>query len=308
MNYCKVLNNGDTYRNIRANINENFETLENKIKEKSQTAAYDDTEVKESIRYLKNNDEDFFIFLKKLKFGEFAGGYNLVYKTIKYATIEDGTILETGEKTNVYVAKVESDKTYTIQSDRTAYAFYSDEPDFGSVSYDVSVTTSGSMTITIPSGVSYIAFIAQNTYTTPMVYEGSFHLEYEPYIESLKMLTEEVKKLNDSLGDYNYATMNPTIDAEGVFSDGELQVDTLRYEYGYGRYALFGKGNSGYCSGTIDIWSSLGINVFVCNVIYSNKTSSMFAGKIEDYVNIRFDADYFSHCDHIVKLCTLLYN
>ena len=31
MSDFKVLNNGDTYRNIRTNINENFETLENKI-------------------------------------------------------------------------------------------------------------------------------------------------------------------------------------------------------------------------------------------------------------------------------------
>ena len=36
MGDCKVLNNGDTYRDIRANINENFETLENKVREQSE--------------------------------------------------------------------------------------------------------------------------------------------------------------------------------------------------------------------------------------------------------------------------------
>ena len=37
MSDCKVLNNGDSYRNIRTNINENFETLERKIVEQSET-------------------------------------------------------------------------------------------------------------------------------------------------------------------------------------------------------------------------------------------------------------------------------
>lgn len=41
MSSCKVLNNGDTYKNIRCNINENFETLEKKIEEQSNTINFD---------------------------------------------------------------------------------------------------------------------------------------------------------------------------------------------------------------------------------------------------------------------------
>ena len=148
--------------------------------------VYDDTEVKGSIAELSSN-------LDTLEFGEIAGSKNLVYKTIKNANIEtNGTIIATTDTTDIHVAKVESGKTYTLTADSTVYAFYSVEPNLGIKSYDSSRVTSGSRTITIPSGVSYLAFRTLNKYTTPMVNEGSTSLPYEPYIPSVKMLADKI--------------------------------------------------------------------------------------------------------------------
>ena len=147
---------------------------------------YDDTEVKGSIKELNSN-------LDTLEFGEVAGGKNLVYKTIKNANIEtNGTIIATTDATDIHVAKVESGKTYTFTADSTVYAFYSVEPKLTIQSYDNSRVTSGSRTITIPSGVSYLAFRTLNTYTTVMVEEGSTATTYEPYIPSVKMLADKI--------------------------------------------------------------------------------------------------------------------
>ena len=148
--------------------------------------VYDDTEVKGSIAELSSN-------LDTLEFGEIAGSKNLVYKTIKNANIEtNGTIIATTDATDIHVAKVESGKTYTFTADSTVYAFYSVEPKLTIQSYDNSRVTSGSRTITIPSGVSYLAFRTLNTYTTVMVEEGSTATTYEPYIPSVKMLADKI--------------------------------------------------------------------------------------------------------------------
>ena len=148
--------------------------------------VYDDTEVKESITELSSN-------LDTLEFGEVAGSKNLVYKTIKNANIEtNGTIIATTDATDIHVAKVESGKTYTFTADSTVYAFYSVEPKLTIQSYDSSRVTSGSRTITIPSGVSYLAFRTLNTYTTVMVEEGTTATAYEPYIPSVKMLADKI--------------------------------------------------------------------------------------------------------------------
>lgn len=136
--------------------------------------------------------------LDTLEYGDIAGGKNLVYKRIKNANIEtNGTIIATTEATDIHIAKVESGKTYTFTADSTVYAFYSVEPNLGIKSYDSSRVTSGSRTIKIPSGVSYLAFRTLNTYTSPMIEEGTTATDYEPYIPSVKMLYDKTTQIDD---------------------------------------------------------------------------------------------------------------
>ena len=172
---------------------------------------YDDTEMKGSIDELNSN-------LDTLKLGDTVGGNNLVYKTIKKANIgPSGIIIPTTDDTDIHIAKVESGKTYTFTADSTFYALYSVEPYFNDKSYDSSRVTSGSRTIIIPSGVSYLAFRTSNTYATPMVNEGSISLQYEPYIKSVKMITDEIERysipLNIYMGVNRYLTIKMNVDS-----------------------------------------------------------------------------------------------
>lgn len=100
--------------------------------------------------------------------------------------------------------------------------------------------------------------------------------------------------------------INPTIDISKVFSNGTLNIATLCTTYGAGRYVAVGQGTTGNGTVTIDIWTLVGGAIsYMVNALYSPKTSIMFVGYTYENPTIDFDANYFIHCNHIAKVCTL---
>lgn len=138
--------------------------------------------------------------LDTLEFGEVAGGKNLVLETLKGTSIEtNGKITLTESDFSMQIAKVTSEKTYTVTTDdigNLVCGFFTEKPIVGSVSYNNSRLVSSDKTVTIPSGVSYIAFRSTKDYTTPQIEEGTTATSYEPYIPSVKMIAEENAQQN----------------------------------------------------------------------------------------------------------------
>ena len=100
--------------------------------------------------------------------------------------------------------------------------------------------------------------------------------------------------------------INPTIDISKVFLNGTLNIATLCSTYGNGRYVAVGQGTTGNGTVTIDIWTLVGGAIsYIVNALYSPKTSTMFVGYTYENPTIDFDANYFTHCNHIAKVCTL---
>lgn len=100
--------------------------------------------------------------------------------------------------------------------------------------------------------------------------------------------------------------INPTIDQSKVFSDGELNIDTLYNTYGEGRYVIIGQGSVSNASATIDVQVLVGGTIcYTAQAIYAGKTSAtIFSAYTHQNPTINFDTNYLNACNHIAKVCS----
>lgn len=114
-----------------------------------------------------------------------ANPYNQVFKILEHANVEgDGSINPNGTN-NVGCAKIEQGKTYIVRnsangSGALVCAFYTDEPDYNSVSYDGSRIVGGPNPFTAPI-TGYIAFRTAADFFQLQLEEGSTLHDYAPY-------------------------------------------------------------------------------------------------------------------------------
>ena len=199
---------------------------------------YDDTEVKESIDELNSN-------LDTLEFGEVAGGKNLA--DLGDVVLESAGMIYSKVPVRLPIG------TYTLSWYTTNT---SGELDFGLLTAnDTSVyfknnipVINGSLTFTISDDAVLINLFSHSAITIKNVQieEGTTATAYEPYIPSVKMLAEEVGKLNESLSVIGKCKnlLNP-----------KLEITTLNgvtcTDNGDGTYTLNGTATE-YCSFGID--------------------------------------------------------
>lgn len=109
-------------------------------------------------------------------------GKNLVEDKIINGTIGSAGNIGVNASYDMFIAKVEENKTYTVTTDENGLVggFFYDKPTTGSVSYNSSRIVQSNKTFTAPI-TGYIAFRTNVNYSTPMLNEGTTALPYEPY-------------------------------------------------------------------------------------------------------------------------------
>ena len=183
--------------------------------------VYDDTEVKGSIEEINSN-------LDGLEFGDVAGGKNL-------ANINDFKLLTTNPSRYGYEWLSMKGGTYTFNitnGKNILYIGYKHNGEF--VNPNSVVNNSKVQTITISDGDDIVIWyengVTENTVTKLQLEVGNAATAYEPYIPSVKILSEEVDKQNENLDTLEYSDIaggknllkwntNKTITYNGVTFD-----------------------------------------------------------------------------------------
>lgn len=220
-----------TYADNASTVNGHTVNSDVPANAKFTDTVYDDTEVKGSITELNSN-------LDTLEFGEFAGGKNLFDGEFITTVIDLGTNytqrnlkeeLETTNNVNGYIYTTFGGYfkkgTYTFSYTNNAYFSLNRIAIAGTNCIGVTESVRKSYTWTQNiDGWTYFGIEGDDSETgvtdTPFsitpniqIEKGSSATQYEPYIPSVKMLTEENARQNDSLSSLGKCKnlLNPTL-------------------------------------------------------------------------------------------------
>ena len=131
---------------------------------------------------------------------------NLFYKKLSGANINANGIITTNGSFDLFIAKVVEGETYSVSGVSGNMAFFVNEPQLNSQSYNGSRESIVSP-VTIPQGVNYAAYRTEHDVNTAMLNTGSTALPYEPFGYALPItlagqtqtiyLPEPLRKIGD---------------------------------------------------------------------------------------------------------------
>ena len=255
--------------------------------------VYDDTEVKESIAELNSN-------LDTLEFGEQSGGKNLIdVSKVILGDIVEGNVSDGNNYITDFV-HLEYGKNYILSNCyKSSYetAWFTQDKKY--------IQRTFGTTITPPTNDCYYARIEYGIEQgiNAQLEEGTVDTPYKPYIPSVKMLAEEVGKLNKSLSVIGKCKnlLNPTLqtntqngvtctaNGDGTYTlngtstnvDGfKLKIGTVNLEIGK-KYKLIGFENNI----SSDYYMKADYNEFS-----NNGNNGIFANQVDtENIYIRFN-------------------
>lgn len=167
-----------------------------------------DSVARDQISELNTKTNELSSNLEQLEYSDVAGGKNLCSGFLSSCNVASDGIITSGGNFNVYYAKVNDGDVVSYsftkgQYAETYYNFTSSIPQIGvtCISDRVQKQSEKVENITVPSGANYIVVRTNNDASNIQIEKGTT-TPYEPYIPSVKMLADDVKAQNDSLGDY----------------------------------------------------------------------------------------------------------
>lgn len=121
-------------------------------------------------------------------------GKNLIIDKLLNANINSNGVIGSLTNNDLYIAKIISGETYTITSDDSVWAFYTDYPQMSSTSYNSQRYVGQNKTFIAPID-GYIAFRATSNYKYAQLEEGTEATPYEPYNNGKWYLKKNVGKV-----------------------------------------------------------------------------------------------------------------